>query len=183
MLISVGFAMLRVLQVTREAKSKLHWRRLQLEWEQHCYINALDVEVYVVNVPPEEMASGEGGELTTIALEREKIGLAYRENKLANITQIYANTAYWEPNIGSIDAVFIDGCHNREFVYNDIHKVLKYMKPGSFILWHDFNLELATKYDWIHSVCLGVEMLYRDGLLNGRIFNIRDSWVGIYRAE
>lgn len=140
------------------------------------------VQNFTVNIPPEEIVSGEGGKLTTVALEREKIGIAYRERNLGNITQIYANTAKWEPAIGDIDIAYIDGCHDTEFVYNDTHKILKYMKPGGFILWHDFNLELVKKYHWINSVCLGVEKLYRDGLINGRILHIRDSWVGIYRV-
>ncbi|MDI3467516.1 MAG: hypothetical protein OJF50_006337 [Nitrospira sp.] len=144
--------------------------------------NAPEANIYTVNIPPEEIVSGEGGQLTTIALEREKIGVAYRERGLRNITQIYANTATWEPNIGTIDVAFIDGCHDADFVYNDSRKVLEHMNPGSFILWHDFNLDLARKYPWIKEVCLGVERLYAEGLLSGRIFQIRDSWVGIHRV-
>ncbi|MDO8445560.1 MAG: class I SAM-dependent methyltransferase [Deltaproteobacteria bacterium] len=145
-------------------------------------VNAPESRIYTVNIPPEEIVSGEGGKLTTIALEREKIGIAYREKKLINITQIYANTAKWEPSIGYIDVAFIDGCHDADFVYNDTRKILKHMRPGSFILWHDFNPTLAKKYDWINSVCLGVEKLYRNGLLKGRMFHIRDSWIGLYKV-
>lgn len=146
-------------------------------------VNAPESAIYTVNIPPEEILSGEGGKLTTVALEKEKIGIAYKERNLTNITQIYANTAKWEPNIGNIDVAFIDGCHDADFVYNDTRKVLKHMKPGGFILWHDFNLELVKKYHWINSVCLGVEKLCRDGLIKGRILHIRDSWLGIYRVE
>lgn len=144
--------------------------------------NAPQSKIYTVNILPGEILSGEGGKLTTIALEREKIGVAYRERGLTNITQIYANTATWEPNIGNIDVAFIDGCHDADFVYNDTRKILAHMTPGSFILWHDFNLQLVNKYHWIKEVCLGVERLYADGLLSGRIFQVRDSWVGIHRV-
>lgn len=143
--------------------------------------NAPESKIYTVNIPPEEILAGKGGELTTVALEREHIGIAFRERSLSNITQIYANTATWKPDIGIIDVAFIDGCHDTEFVYNDTRKVLRQMKPGGVILWHDFNPDLVKKYDWINSVCLGVEKLYREGLIRGRIFHIRDSWVGIYR--
>ena len=144
--------------------------------------NAPHARIYTINIPPEEIVGGKGGQLTTIALEREKIGVAYRQRGLTNITQVFANTATWEPDIGSIDVAFIDGCHDSEFVYNDTRKVLANTKPGSFILWHDFNLGLVSKYHWIMEVCLGIEKLYADGLLRGRIFQIRDSWVGIYRV-
>jgi len=146
-------------------------------------VNAPQAQVYTVNIPPEEAISGEGGKLITDALEREKIGSYYRERNPTNITQILANTAKWEPDIGTIDVAFVDGCHDTDFVYNDTRKALKHMKPGSFILWHDFNLELVHKYDWIKSVCLGVEKLFADGLLSGRVLHVRDSWTGVYRVN
>lgn len=145
-------------------------------------VNAPDSQIFTVNIPPEEILAGEGGKLTTVAMEREKIGIAFRERNLGNITQIYANTATWQPDIGMIDFAFVDGCHDTEFVYNDTRKILKHMKPGGFILWHDFNPDLTKKYKWINSVCLGVEKLYRNGLIKGRIFHVRDSWIGIYRV-
>lgn len=84
-------------------------------------VNAPQAQVYTVNIPPEEALSGEGGKLITEALERKKIGSYYRERKLTNITQILANTAHWEPEIGTTDVAFVDGCHDTEFVYNDTH--------------------------------------------------------------
>jgi predicted O-methyltransferase YrrM len=146
-------------------------------------LNAPNSTVYTINILPEEIASGAGGILTTIALPVENIGSYYRQRGLKNIQQVYGNTASWEPNLGMIDLAFVDGSHDTKFVYNDTLKMLKRMKPGSFILWHDFNLELVAKYDWIYSVCLGVEQLYRNGYLKGRIFHLKDSWVGIYRVS
>jgi len=145
-------------------------------------INAPEAQIFTVNIPPEEIARGEGGEFTTVALDREKIGAYYRERRLGNVTQILVNTARWEPDIGEIDVTFIDGSHDADFVYNDSRKILKHMKTGSFILWHDFNLELAAKYPWIHSVCSGVEKLIQTDLIKGRIFHLRDSWTGVYRV-
>jgi len=145
--------------------------------------NAPDSRIYTVNIPPEEIDSGKGGVLTTVALEREKIGSYYRSKGLRNIFQIYANTAAWEPDIGTIDVAFIDGCHDSDFVYNDTKKIVKNMKPGSFILWHDFNIGLSKKFGWIDSVCQGIEWLYQDKVIDSPIFQIRDSWVGIYRVQ
>ncbi len=145
--------------------------------------NAPQATIHTMNIPPEEILSGEGGKYTTIALEREKVGIYFREKNIKNIVQILSNSAKWEPNIGNIDVAFIDGSHDTDFVYNDTLKILSSMKSGSFILWHDFNLELTKKHSWIHTVCAGVEKLYADGKLNGRIYHIRDSWVGIYRVN
>jgi predicted O-methyltransferase YrrM len=144
--------------------------------------NAPDSKIFTINIPPEEVESGEGGRNTTWALERKKIGIEYRKRGFKNVKQIFANTAKWKPNIGTIDVAFIDGCHDTDFVYNDSVKVLKHMKKGSFILWHDFNMQFVNRYEWINEVCLGVEKLYRDGLLKGKIFHMRDSLVGIHRV-
>jgi predicted O-methyltransferase YrrM len=145
-------------------------------------VNAPDAKIFTVNIPPEEIRDGKGGRLTTIAFERDQIGSYYRERKLTNITQLMVNTAEWEPGIGVIDVAFVDGCHDTKFVYNDTRKLLKCMKAGSFILWHDFNVDLVDKYHWIYSVCLGMEQLFAKGILRDRVFHVRDSWVGVYRV-
>jgi len=145
--------------------------------------NAPKAKIYTINIPPEEIAAGEGGKLTTIALEKEKIGVEYRKRNFKNIFQIYVNTAKWKPDIGDIDVAFIDGCHDMEFVYNDTRKVLGRMKPGSFILWHDFNLGLTKKFPWIGDICTAVEKLLEEDRISGRIFHIKDSWIGIYQVS
>lgn len=146
-------------------------------------INAPQAKVYTLNITPEEIVVGEGGELTTVSLEREEIGSYYRERKLTNITQFFGNSARWKPDIGTIDVAFVDGCHDAHFVYNDTRKILRSMRSGSFVLWHDFDPNLVRKFGWIRSVCLGVEKLFADGLLNGHIFHVRDSWVGIHQVS
>ena len=105
------------------------------------------------------------------------------ERGVQNITQILANTAHWEPNIGTLDVAFIDGCHDADFVYNDTRKILKSMKTGSFVMWHDFNPATIYNYRWHLTVAQGVERLLRDGLVRGRIFHVRDAWVGVYRVS
>lgn len=139
--------------------------------------HAPEATVHTVNIPPEEIA--EGGKFVTSGFDREIIGRAYRARGCTNVRQIFANTAHWQPDLGPIDIAFIDGCHDTDFVFNDSRKVLEHMKPGSFILWHDFHPGLVEQYDWIRAVCLGVDRLYEAGLLKGRILHLRDSWVGI----
>lgn len=145
--------------------------------------NAPKGHIFTINILPEEIILGQGGDIVTAAIEKEKIGEYYREQKLKNITQIYANTATWEPDIGIIDVTFIDGCHDTEFVYSDTKKILKIMKSGSFIIWHDFNMDLILDYDHIDSVCKGIEKLYEEGYLEGPLYHVKDSWMGIYRVS
>lgn len=142
--------------------------------------NASNGIVYTVNIPPEEIA--EGGTNITFAPSREEIGKYYREKGFTNVRQIFANTKSWEPDFGPIDVAFIDGCHDADFVYNDTRKILKKCRPGSLILWHDFAPELMGTYHWISDVCRGIERLYDEGVISGRILHLQDSWVGIYRV-
>jgi predicted O-methyltransferase YrrM len=142
--------------------------------------NAQGGTVYTVNIPLEEIA--EGGRNVTFAPPCEDIGKYYREKGLTNIRQIFANTKNWEPDFGPVDIAFVDGCHDEEFVYNDTCKILKQCRPGSIIMWHDFNPGLARTYPWINDVCNGVERLYAEGILQGRILHLEDSWVGLYKV-
>ena len=96
--------------------------------------------------------------------------------------QILANTASWEPDFGPIDVALIDGCHDADFVYEDTRKLLARCRAGSLILWHDFHPGLRRVHPWIASVCSGIERLYENGLLRGKIFHLQDSWVGLYRV-
>lgn len=141
--------------------------------------NATQGIIYTVNIPPEEIS--EGGVHVTFAPSRDEIGKYYRDKGFSNVEQIFANTSRWEPDFGSIDVAFIDGCHDAEFVFNDTRKILKKCRPGSLILWHDFAPELANVYSWIGGVCQGVERLYSEGLISGKILHLQDSWVGLYK--
>ena len=142
--------------------------------------NAPNGTVYTVNIPPEEIA--EGGKNVTCVPSKDEIGKYYRQQGFTNIRQILANTKTWEPDFGPIDIAFIDGCHDADFVYNDTKKILKKCKPGSIILWHDFAPELAPVYPWIAEVCAGIDNLFAQGLLKGRILHLQDSWIGLYQV-
>jgi len=142
--------------------------------------NAPQARIYTINIAPEDY--DKGGVLKTGCLSTEEIGSFYRSKGFKNIVQIYANTAEWDPDIRGVDLAYIDGCHDQDFVYWDTRKALNVVKQSGFILWHDFNLELVERYEWIREVMLGVERLLREGLLKGDIFHVRDSWVGIHRV-
>lgn len=141
--------------------------------------NATQGTIYTINIPPEEIA--EGGIHVTFAPSSDEIGKYYRDEGFTNVKQIFTNTKRWEPDFGQIDVAFIDGCHDAEFVYSDTRKILKKCRPGSLILWHDFAPELAKVYSWIDEVCQGVERLYAEGIISGKILHLQDSWVGLYK--
>jgi predicted O-methyltransferase YrrM len=42
------------------------------------------------------------------------------------------------PREAAFDLVFVDGGHTRSYVENDSRKALRMVKPGGFIIWHDY---------------------------------------------
>ena len=142
--------------------------------------NAPDSNIFTINIPEEEIE--EGGKNITFGIPNENIGYLYREAECQNITQILANTLNWEPEMEQIDLAFIDGCHDEDYIFQDTVKVLSKCKPGSIILWHDFNPDLVDKWHWIGDVCKGVNRLYAEGYLTKKLYHLQDSWVGIYQV-
>ena len=142
--------------------------------------NAPKATIYTVNIPPEEI--DKGGKFTTYAPDYNTIGRYYKEKNIRNVKQILANTANWKPDFGPIDVAFIDGSHDAEFVYNDTRKIIQQCRPGSIIMWHDFNPSLIPVYPWIADVCRGVEKLYQNRVIDGKILHLQDSWVGLYKV-
>jgi predicted O-methyltransferase YrrM len=136
--------------------------------------------IHTVNIPPEEIE--QGGKNVTFAPSRQEIGHFYRERGFENIRQIFANTARWDPDFGPIDVAFVDGCHDADFVYNDTRKVLRRCRPGSIVMWHDFNPDLARVYPWMGEISAAIDRLFAERLLSGRILHLQDSWVGLYRV-
>lgn len=141
--------------------------------------NAPDGQVYTVNIPPESIP--EGGRFNTFdELDKLDVGRIYREKKCKNIEQIFANTATWKPDLPPLDVAFIDGCHDAEFVYGDTLKVLSCAKPGTVIIWHDYNPELARVYGHIGEVLTGIRWLIRKKKIRGIIYHLQDSFTGVY---
>jgi|GEM_PF-852884 len=137
--------------------------------------------VYTVNLLPEQATQEE--KLVTHFLDKDEIGSFYREHGLGNIDQIYANTLTWDvpEEISDVSLVFVDGCHDKEFVYSDTKKLYPRIKDGGYIMWHDFNPILRNKFGWINEVMQGVEKFISENHLDGEIVHLRNSWIGIYR--
>jgi predicted O-methyltransferase YrrM len=46
----------------------------------------------------------------------------------------------YQPYAGSMDLVFVDACHQYEFVRSDSANALRLVRPGGVVLWHDYEL-------------------------------------------
>lgn len=118
--------------------------------------------------------------VSTAASETE-VGRAYKQARCVNVEQIVASADQWEPS-ATIDVAFINGCHDVDAVYSHTRKILRRCRCGSVILWQGFAPQLAEKFESVAAVCRAVERLYRNGVLQGRVLHLQDSWVGLYRV-
>ena len=138
-------------------------------------------EIYTVNITPEQFEKDQKN--VTHILSKEEIGAFYREKKCDRVCQLYADTLRWEPptDLDEIAMAYVDGCHDRTAVYNDSKLAWDRLLPGGFLIWHDFNPELRTRYPWIDAAMGGVEDFVREYGLAERIVHLKHSWMGVIR--
>lgn len=139
-------------------------------------INAPKSTVYTVNILPEETE----GDFITKKYTKSEIGKYYRSQKLRNVNQVFSDSRKWHPPT-KVDFAYIDGCHDMDFVISDTQNIINKMKPGGFIIWHDFSPEHIEKHEWVKDVCKAIEVLYRKGVLTDYIYHVEDSWSGVYK--
>jgi predicted O-methyltransferase YrrM len=95
------------------------------------------------------------------------------------IEQRYSNTLHFEANdlIGRADMVFIDADHTYPFVRQDTAKALTFVRPGGWILWHDYTWEREN------SECAGVTKAVNEFLRqHGDCFHIARTRFAIHRV-
>lgn len=62
--------------------------------------------------------------------------------KNSNIVQLYGDSKYFDfrEYYNLFDLVVIDGSHLLRYVRCDTRNAVKILKPGGFIIWHDYDL-------------------------------------------
>jgi predicted O-methyltransferase YrrM/predicted SAM-dependent methyltransferase len=137
--------------------------------------------VTTVNVLPEQISGS--ANLVTHLIGREEIGSFWRAQGLSNVDQAYADTMSWNVpvELRDLDVVFIDGCHDERYVHSDSHLLYDRIRPGGFLIWHDFNPDLRRVFPWIHEVMSGIERFLRDRGLEPEVVHLRNSFMGVTR--
>ena len=135
--------------------------------------------VYTVNMLPEDAPTA--GRHITHALTAEQIGSYCRERGIDNVVQVFADTARWTPDaeIDGLALAFVDACHDAEAVRRDSHLAWSRLRPGGFLLWHDFSPLLRLQHEWIRTSMQGVAQFLRDLGIQGPVHHLRGSWIGM----
>ena len=139
-------------------------------------------KVYTLNALPEQIS----GNFITYTPPKNKIGSYLIENNIKNFQQIYADSMTWIiPNyIQNLSLVFIDGCHDTNYVYSDSKKTFNKIKKGGFIIWHDFNPEYRNNpnFSWINSCMNGVEKFCTEMKIE-KVFHLKNSYMGFAKKN
>lgn len=139
--------------------------------------------VHTVNLLPEQHQAS-SGQLVTHLLTREQIGAFYRARGVTGVNQIYADTCNWAmpAELRGLALVFVDAAHDTEAVFKDSLLICDRVRPGGFIVWHDFHPQLRLKFGWIDAVMRGVERFFQTKGLAPDIIHLKDSWMGVWQV-
>jgi hypothetical protein len=136
--------------------------------------------VHTLDILPSQTNAGKH---ITHTLEEDRIGATYRSRGLGNVRQYFCDSLNWLPEICEASFAFIDGCHDFDYVVNDSIKIMKCLKKGAYLCWHDFNPDLSIQFPWILPVCNAIDHLIRSRVINTPVLYLQDSFTGICRIE
>jgi predicted O-methyltransferase YrrM len=103
--------------------------------------NLNGAEIFTIDLPAERVRSAglpiSRHDMTFIM--KDQIGEKFSRSQ--RIVQLHGDTAKFDfsPWYGSCDFVFVDACHEYEYVLNDSEVALKLLAPNGAILWHDYS--------------------------------------------
>ena len=139
--------------------------------------------VTTVNMLPEQALAA--GVHITHVLPKHAIGSYPRERGIHNIRQLYANTLdwNWQDVPYGLQLAFIDACHDSDAVLADSLQAFRRLRPGGFLVWHDFSPALANVHPWIASCMQGVRRFCAAVQPAGSIQHLLGSWCGVLQKE
>jgi predicted O-methyltransferase YrrM len=112
-------------------------------------------QIYTLDLPAED------SRISDPQAHSKTIGKHFRDRNYANrISQLWGDslTFDYSPYFGKIDLAFIDAVHDRTHVRSDTQSMLKCVRPGGIIAWHDVNLDFPGVIAGILDV-VGAEMI------------------------
>lgn len=107
--------------------------------------NAPNALVATLTIPPDATVSAApGDEPEAIMTARAEVGDSFYyqgASCAARIDQFFGDSMTFDetPWRDSCDLVFVDGGHARSCVENDTRKALRMVKPGGWVVWHDYR--------------------------------------------
>jgi len=136
-----------------------------------CVIYTMDLPADRKHAPGTEMNSADA-----LIVGKSMTGIDYQGKDAAHkIVQLFGDSTRFDfsPYHGRMDIVFIDGAHHFDAVASDTRNAVKMLRPGGYILWHDF----ANYGDYNDVTRAALSILPPDEVLQ-----IENSELAVYRS-
>jgi predicted O-methyltransferase YrrM len=136
-----------------------------------------DCVVYTMDLGAEErkLATSEMNAADAEIVQHSLTGCDYRGKDVTHkINQLFGNSLEYDfsPYAGKIDLVFVDGAHHYDAVVSDTRNGLAMLRPGGYLVWHDF-----ANYGDYNDVTRGV----LDLLPSHEVIQIENTQLAVYR--
>jgi hypothetical protein len=120
-------------------------------WDGNTSVNFaanIDGNVVTVDLPPDFDGDQHKAALTypnadLYVTDRAQLGRQFHGHSLGpRIHQVYGDSAKidWSTLGSPFDLIFIDGCHDFEYVASDTANARKHIAPGGAVVWHDYGM-------------------------------------------
>lgn len=100
-----------------------------------------DALLYTLDLPPKARGQVEGLNWES-NIDDQIIGQRFLGSSYApRIKQLFADSRAFDttPFFRQVDFVWVDACHEYDFVRNDSTKAFELIRPGGIVAWHDFS--------------------------------------------
>jgi predicted O-methyltransferase YrrM len=136
-----------------------------------------DCVVYTMDLGADDRqaATGTMNAADAQIVQNSLTGCDYRGKDVSHkIRQVFGNSLEFDfsPYTGGMDLVFVDGAHHYEAVVSDTRNGLAMLKPGGYLVWHDF-----ANYGDYNDVTRGV----LDLLPGSEVIQIENTQLAVYR--
>lgn len=100
-----------------------------------------EAEIFTLDIPADQITSTtlHFGTGDLVYIKKDRIGAKCMG--LPKVKQLYGDTATFDfsPWFGTCDLVFVDACHELDYVMNDSDVALRLRGSSGVILWHDYG--------------------------------------------
>ncbi len=133
--------------------------------------------VYTMDLGTDERAAATGtmNAADTYIVQNSQTGCDYRGKDVSHkIRQLLGNSLAYDFSeyAGRMDLVFVDGAHHYDAVVSDTKNGLAMLRPGGYLVWHDF-----ANYGDYNDVTRGI----LDLLPGNEVIQIENTQLAVYR--
>ncbi len=101
-------------------------------------------QIFTLDLGPAESAAA-SPEMVDTEVQNVRLGGVgsrfHGAPEASRISQLLGDSTRFDytPYLGSMDLVFVDACHDYDFVRSDTLNALRLIRPGGVVIWHDYE--------------------------------------------